>query len=230
MDRAEFDRFADEYESVHAANVAVSGERPEFFAAYKIERTRDMLSERAASIADVLDFGSGVGNSIPHFRRFFPASRITCADTSPRCIEVSRGRFPGKERYVEVLGRDLPLESASFDLVFSACVFHHIDGSEHARWLGELRRVTRPGGALVVFEHNPFNPLTVRAVNTCPFDENARLVSARALAKRVRAAGWLEPEIRYHLFFPRALAVLRPLEHRLAWLPVGAQYSLLARR
>ena len=42
----------------------------------------------------------------------------------------------------------------------------------------ELKRVLRAGGACVIFEHNPLNPLTVQAVNTCPFDENAVLIKA----------------------------------------------------
>jgi len=42
--------------------------------------------------------------------------------------------------------------------------------------------------------------------------------------------GWLRPRVRYHLFFPRALAGLRPLEHRLSLIPFGAQYSVTAER
>ena len=36
MDDAEFDRFADDYRSLHAANIRASGETPEFFAEYKV--------------------------------------------------------------------------------------------------------------------------------------------------------------------------------------------------
>jgi len=35
MDRAEFDKFADEYYALHAANIAMTGESPEYFADYK---------------------------------------------------------------------------------------------------------------------------------------------------------------------------------------------------
>jgi hypothetical protein len=83
---------------------------------------------------------------------------------------------------------------------------------------------------LAIFEHNPLNPLTVRAVNTCPFDANARLIRAKALRRSLQMAGWRDPAIRYHLFFPRLLAALRPLEPLLTWLPIGAQFSVVARR
>ena len=56
----------------------------------------------------------------------------------------------------------IPAEADSFDVVFSACVFHHIPHGEHLNWLQELHRITRPGGLIAIFEHNPLNPLTVR--------------------------------------------------------------------
>jgi SAM-dependent methyltransferase len=109
-------------------------------------------------------------------------------------------------------------------------VFHHIPSAEHGVWLAELRRVTRPGGLLVIYEHTPFNPLTVRAVRTCPFDVNARLIRAGRLRTRILGAGWHRCEIAYRLFFPRLLAAFRPLEPHLGWLPLGAQYRVVAWR
>ena len=88
--------------------------------------------------------------------------------------------------------------------------------------------MTRRGGRLVIFEHNPLNPLTLHVVNNCPFDENARLMLASTLRKRVEAAGWRNVEVRYHVFFPRLLAGLRNLEAGLAMVPLGAQYSVYA--
>jgi hypothetical protein len=83
---------------------------------------------------------------------------------------------------------------------------------------------------LTIFEHNPLNPLTVHAVNTCPFDENATLIRAKTLLSSLDAAGWVRPALRYHIFFPRVLARLRPLEKHLHWVPLGAQYSATVRR
>jgi hypothetical protein len=59
---------------------------------------------------------------------------------------------------------------------------------------------------------------------------NAKLIFARNLAQRLAGAGWVSPRISYNLFFPRALAPLRPLEDKLGWLPLGAQYVALARK
>jgi SAM-dependent methyltransferase len=226
MDSAEFDRFADEYDAQHRANIAITGESPDYFAAYKIAEFAGFSPERQVGPLRILDFGSGTGNALPFFRQYFPGARLTCADPSSRSIAMSRQRFPGSEEYSIIEGREIQHDAASFDMAFSACVFHHIPPREHAHWLVELLRVIRPGGLLTIFEHNPLNPLTVRAVNTCPFDENAILIRAKTLLRSLGDAGWASPLLRYHVFFPRPLAKLRPLEKHLGWAPLGAQYSV----
>jgi SAM-dependent methyltransferase len=230
MDKAEFDRFADEYDVQHRANVAVTGEGPEYFAEYKIRKLREIVDRRQLRVSRICDFGSGIGNSIPYFGRHFPDAALTSSDVSERSLALSRQRYPQSRDYLLIENNRIPSGPDAFDVVFSACVFHHIAHDEHAMWLRELHRITRPGGLIAIFEHNPWNPLTVHAVNTCPFDENARLIAARDMARRLAGAGWAAPQIQYNLFFPRALSLLRPIESSLSWLPLGAQYAALARK
>ncbi|CCE06367.1 conserved hypothetical protein [Bradyrhizobium sp. STM 3843] len=230
MDKAEFDRFADAYDEQHRANIAVSGEGPEYFAEYKIKCLRQIVDRNQLKVSQICDFGSGIGNSIPFFLRFFPEAALTSSDVSERSLALGKQRHPGAGESMLIEEDRIPCESGRFDVVFSACVFHHIPHDEHVAWLRELHRITRQGGLIAVFEHNPLNPLTVHAVNTCPFDENARLVFPRDLTRRLRASGWSSPQVQYSLFFPRALAWLRPIEGMLAWLPFGAQYVALARK
>jgi SAM-dependent methyltransferase len=227
--KAEFDLLADEYRTVHTANVAITGESPEYFSEYKIADLAMYLSKRNLATSTLLDFGSGIGNSIPYFRKYFPNCKTTCADVSGRSIEIAQSRFPGAESYVQI-DNQIPLEDDSQDVVFSACVFHHIAHEQHQHWLTELRRVTKPGGVLVIYEHNPLNPLTIRAVNTCPLDVNAHLIRATTMQKRASVASWKSVDIAYKLFFPAIFAKLRPLEARLEWLAVGAQYRIVARK
>jgi hypothetical protein len=82
---------------------------------------------------------------------------------------------------------------------------------------------------LCLFEHNPLNPLTRHAVNTCPFDENAVLIGAPTMRRRVHEAGFGNARVKYRIFFPHFLRTLRPLEPKLTWLPLGAQYYVVAR-
>jgi SAM-dependent methyltransferase len=226
--RAEFDLLADEYHEQHTANIAITGEGPEYFAEYKIADLAALVCRRGLPSGDILDFGSGIGNSLPYFRKYFGGSSLSCADVSARSMEIALARFPGSEKYV-LVDRSIPVPDQSQDIVFSACVFHHISHDEHLHWLAELHRITRPGGLLAIYEHNPLNPLTVRAVNTCPLDVNARLIRGSVLRQRARSSGWANAEVDYKLFFPAALKPLRPLEKHLEWCGLGAQYRVIAR-
>ena len=196
-----------------------------YFAEYKVA----VAAALVPSPATIVDFGAGVGNSIPHFRRYFPNSRLTCADNSAESLALAAQRYPGKEQMVTV-GENLPLEDRSTALTFTACVFHHINPELHEHWLRELHRVTSPGGILLLFEHNPLNPLTRKAVAGCEFDKDAILINARTMTKAISRSGWRDGKVRYHVFFPQALAKLRELEPALAGLPLGGQYSVMARR
>ena len=225
MNRSEFDKFAQEYTDLHAANISASGEGPEYFADYKIRDLAELARsvESVGQVARILDFGAGVGSSVAYFQRYFPGASLTCVDVSRKSLRIGSERFDGVG-FVEFDGCRLPFADASFDCVFSACVFHHIEPALHVPLFAELRRILRPGGLITIFEHNPLNPLTVRAVDTCPFDENAILLRAGTLRRRLADAGFAHPAIAYRIFFPRALRLLRPLERWLKWLPLGAQY------
>ncbi|VXA95838.1 Methyltransferase [Burkholderia sp. 8Y] len=229
MDKAEFDQFADEYLSLHAKNIAASGEGPAFFAEYKIRDIAQEMARRHVAPRRMLDFGSGVGASIPWARHYLPDASLTCADVSERSLEVAQSRFANLARFVHFDGRTLPFEPGEFDLAYAMCVFHHIDHAEHVDLLRELRRVVGRSGTLVIFEHNPYNPLTVKAVNTCEFDVNAKLIPAPDMKRRCREAGFADVEVRYRIFFPHALAALRPFEKAMTRIPLGAQYAVYAK-
>jgi ubiquinone/menaquinone biosynthesis C-methylase UbiE len=230
MKGAEFDKFADAYQRMHCENIRWSGEEPEFFAEQKVRETVRCLSGRLLANTRVLDFGAGTGVSVPHFNQYLEDCCVTCLDVSKKSLEVGRRRHSDQADFVHFDGQTIPFPEKHFDLVFSACVFHHIDPDDHLGVLSEIRRVLRPGSSLIVFEHNPFNPLTVHAVNTCPFDANAVLVRAKELKARVLAAGFSSAVQRYCVFFPRPLRRLRPLEPYLTWLPLGAQYYVVAEK
>ena len=226
MNRAEFDRFADEYETQHTRNIRASGETPEFFARYKVD---DVALQCAARPPHrILDFGAGIGSSVPHFRRAFPAASLVCLDVSERSLAIARDRHPDLAQYCNFDGMTIPHPTGSFDVAFAACVFHHIEVPRQVPLLRELRRVLANDGRLFVFEHNPINPLTRHAVNTCPFDENAVLIGAGTLRARVLQAGFSQARIVYRIFFPSMLRFLRPLERALTRVPLGAQFYVCA--
>lgn len=224
MKESEFDKFADEYKRMHANNIRASGEGPEYFARYKVQDVARLLGAYPQHEQQILDFGAGVGTSVPYFRELLPNAKLTCLDVSNKSLDLGRRLHPGQADFVWFDGATIPYPDNTFDLVFAACVFHHIPHEQHPAILEELRRVLRPGGQCVFFEHNPYNPLTVRAVNTCPFDENAVLIKAADFHRRTRQAGFSDVTHRYRIFFPGMLRHLRFIEPYLTWLPLGAQY------
>jgi ubiquinone/menaquinone biosynthesis C-methylase UbiE len=225
---AEFDHFAREYQQQHAASIRLSGETPDFFAKYKIDDVAATLARAGVKPRRILDFGGGVGNSLGHMRKAFPDAEIVLLDPSQESLDIAEKRFPGQARFQHFDGMTIPFEAGTFDLVFTACVFHHIPENLHNTLLQEIDRVLDRGGSFFLFEHNPWNPLTQHAVRNCPFDENAVLINAPELRSRLAAAGLRESRTTYRIFFPRLLALLRPLERLLTGLPMGAQYFLHA--
>ena len=223
----EFDKFADEYNAQHQASITASGEAPEYFAEYKLRDVRGEYVKQTRSITSglqILDFGAGIGGSVPFTHKYFENPRLTCLDPSQRSLEIAESRFPSQARYLHFDGKDIPLGSNTFDIAYAMCVFHHIQDEDHVHLLRELHRVIRPGGCLFVFEHNPNNPMTVKVVENCPFDENAILIKSSDLRSKVLDAGFQSVDIRFRIFFPHALKMLRPVEKFLTDIPLGAQY------
>jgi 2-polyprenyl-3-methyl-5-hydroxy-6-metoxy-1,4-benzoquinol methylase len=215
QNEAEFDRYAAGYDDLHRASIAASGEDPEYFARYK----RDVLVRLLGSgfSRPVLDFGCGIGN----LTRFLVESfaNVSGFDPSRKSIELAQKRCEGAT-FLADLG-EAPRNH--YGAIVVANVLHHVKPAERDGLLRDLVTRLAPGGKLVVFEHNPLNPLTRRAVAACPFDEDAVLLWPWEATRLLARAGLAYIERDFIVFFPRALAKLRPLEPKLRAVPVGAQ-------
>jgi SAM-dependent methyltransferase len=232
MESSEFDKFAEEYESLLKSNIKLSGEEPEYFAEYKIKDVFEYVIKENFLTPNfkILDFGSGIGSSLPYFRKYFPDAEIIAIDVSERSLSLSQKRFPGMAKLQVFDGKKIPFAEGSFDLVFTSCVFHHIPPMEHLNLGQEIKRVLKQGGLFFNFEHNPLNPLTVNVVNACPYDENAILIPSRKWLRIMKEVGFHDVELNYRIFFPRILSFLRPLERFIKWLPLGAQYYICSKK
>jgi SAM-dependent methyltransferase len=230
MKEAEFDKFADEYRALHADNIWMSGEDPEYFAEYKVIDIVTELERAKTPAHKALDFGAGIGYSVPYFARHLPDTRLTCLDVSRKSLDVGVARYGAAAEFKHFDGEEIPYDDDTFDVALASCVFHHIPAEQHIPLLAEIRRVLVPGGQLLIYEHNPLNPLTRHAVNTCEFDEHATLIRAPEMERRAREAGFATTDVRYRVFFPRALSRLRALEAKLTRFPFGAQYYVAARK
>lgn len=80
------------------------------------------------------------------------AARLALVDISDTSIEVCRRRFSGRsgvECFVND-GRTLPAENEVVDFVWSFDSFVHMDRGTIDGYLGEIRRVLKPGGVAVI--------------------------------------------------------------------------------
>ena len=216
---AKFDAYANDYEALHQQVLGSSGEDSKYFTLYKLD-----CLKRLATPGPVLDYGCGTGNLTCELGAAF--SEVHGCDPSAESLQIARGRAPGARFFG-------PGESALNDFYGTAVisnVLHHVPVAERERTFHELYARLKPGGQLVIFEHNPLNPLTRKVVRDCVFDDDAVLLWPRELRRRLAHAGFEQIDVNYIVFFPRFLARLRPLEPHLAWLWLGAQTMTLARR
>jgi SAM-dependent methyltransferase len=95
-----------------------------------------------ASPCRILDAGCGSGRTLDELADYGDACGV---DLSPAAVDATRSR--GHEAHLGAVG-DLPFPDATFDLVTCLDVIEHTP--DDRRTLGELRRVTRPGGTLLL--------------------------------------------------------------------------------
>ena len=191
MVEAEFDAVASEYEAQHARSIRLSGEGVGYFARYKIEDLRKITDRRKLDVHRIMDFGAGIGNSLKPLHTLFPEAYITCLDVSTRSLDLCSDELSERVGFCSYDdGEHIPDELSGYDLIFTSCVFHHIPAELHISLLSQICKRLAPDGIFVLFEHNPWNPLTVHAVNNCPFDEKAVLISATEIRRRMLAAGF----------------------------------------
>jgi len=176
----------------------------------------------------VLDVGCGPGETDAFLEGAFRS--LSGVDLSAAMVERAAERNPWATYSAYERGDPLPYDDGAFDLSFAICVFHHVPIGERPPLLAEMHRVTRPGGLVAIFEHNPWNPLTRKAVRDCPFDEDAELLSRPQARRLLGEAGLERLESPFIIFFPRQGERRDRIERRLGWLPLGAQYYVAGRR
>ncbi|HEX4837312.1 MAG TPA: class I SAM-dependent methyltransferase [Solirubrobacteraceae bacterium] len=152
--------------------------------------------------ARILDAGCGSGRNMVELARHGSVTGVELSDTS---VQVARAREVGEVLEGSVM--DMPFDNAAFDLTVSLDVIEHLEDDVGA--LGELRRVTKPGGALLV---------TVPAYQWLwsghdEVNHHHRRYSRRTLLAAAEHAGWrIERSTHFNsLLLPIAI-LLRELE------------------
>lgn len=135
------------------------------------------LSDRKINIVDV---GAGIGI----FEKFLQDRKINIfgLDLSYKMVRVaSKVNTISQGGYCQANAIHLPLPNDFADIVFASCVIHHISDHIRANFIKDMYRICKPGGRMIIFEHNPYNLLTQFVVKTTPLDNNAILTTSKEI-------------------------------------------------
>lgn len=221
--KVNFDAYTEDYSRLLREGTSFFSESEAYFARYKVDILRREVSE---TVTQIFEYGCGIGRNIPFLRDAFPRATIRGSDVSAASLEIARNENPGIDFFLEQAS-DI---QDRCDVIFVAGVFHHIPVQERGAVMKMLFQRLSPNGTMVVFEHNPFNPITRKIVNRCPYDRDAVLLKPRELKTLLVSAGLQLCNGAYCLFVPPSLSLLLPLEKKLGWLPLGGQYWVKATR
>jgi SAM-dependent methyltransferase len=175
--------------------------------------------------ADVLELGAGYCD----FSNTVAAGTRTAVDVEPGFVAFADAGV------ATVVGSCTDLSSftdASFDVVFASNLFEHLDRGALLATLGEIRRVLRGGGRLILVQpnfrlrpHEYFDDYTHVAVFT---DRSLPdMLEANGFTREHVDARFLPLTLKSRLSFGHRLV---PLYLRLPWRPLAGQMLVIATR
>jgi SAM-dependent methyltransferase len=232
--KAEFDAHAEGYDAGMDNKLkALAGDNADDFVAVKVQWLLRRWPElRTKAAWSILDYGCGVATLLRLMRAAGIPGHLTGTDVSSGMLQEAARIWPADQpppvfQMQNSAATGLP--SGSFDLVMISAVLHHVPRTERNAVYAELHRVLRPDGRLVVFEHNPWNPVTSYVVANTPIDRGAILLPPPEVATALTVGGWRDIRTSHLMFLPPRLGALATAAERMfGWLPIGGQYAVTA--
>jgi|AntRauTorcE11897_2_1112592.scaffolds.fasta_scaffold39174_2 ubiquinone/menaquinone biosynthesis C-methylase UbiE len=228
---AEFDQFKDDYSEKVGDSLSFAGQSHDFYMRVKADHLIETIQKNYPTKDEVkfLDVGCGHGLIHQYLKEKAPLKiEISGVDPAESVIDLAKQNNDFASYEINH-GVELPYDENSFDVASATCVMHHVPPVDWERFLTEMKRVVKPGGLVCIYEHNPYNPITLHIVNNCELDENAVLLSSPSLKKMMNKSGLTNTRTDYVLFLPFDWPIARMVEKKLTWLPLGAQYATIAK-
>ena len=234
-----FDLVARDYERIHNRSLPPGVSSDEFVAQKAAVLAEWICAGYRGRELRYLDFGCGNGRL---FRNLLDSRvlqpilarghlRLFGFDTSRASLREAE-QIAGAGRVALADDFDRFPRDVRFDFVVSCNVFHHIPPPGRPAAVERLRNRTAPGARVVIWEHNPLNPVTRVLIDICPFDREARLLRMSA-ARRLFERSFRYREHAYVNVLPPRLHRFQPvrrLERMLRHVPTGTQYWVMFAR
>lgn len=181
-----------------------------------VEREKKTKTQRAIAldgikfegISKILDAGCGTGVVGIDLLNLIPSAQLLFGlDIEPSVLRVAKGKIPnGKEgSFIAANTYDLPFSQRAFDLVACQYVLQHL--SQPVKALSEMRRVSRAGGQVIIFEFDdrtgfsyPPAPNKLQELFQAKIELIERKGGDRSIGRKLyhllRLAGWIEIEVK----------------------------------
>jgi SAM-dependent methyltransferase len=196
--QTDFDSVADEYDDslpMHVMN-------------HLMAKRVGFIKSMVPAGAKVLDVGCGTGVLAEALVK--EGFDVTGLDPFIGMLKYVKQRVPELET-VHGKGEALPFPDNTFDFTYCVAVMHHVADKPNVRQtLMEMVRVTKPGGKIMIWDHNPRNPYWPLLMKRVPQDTGAeRLIPDRELRAGLEAGGAVifhnRPQSLVPDFTPKAL-------------------------
>lgn len=185
-----------------------------------------------------MDFGCGTGRSLSYFKYYFKnVKNFYGCDVSSESIKIASKIMPEAHLFVNEsieAYKKFFRGGSAYDLVFMACVLHHMEPSTRKKWMQTVINYLKPGGYLVVFEHNLKNPYTKKIV-LAPDNEvdNIHYMLTRKELKSLLLESFPRMNIvweGYTLFSLFRKMWIIQAEKLVKWCPLGAQHCMIVQK
>jgi 2-polyprenyl-3-methyl-5-hydroxy-6-metoxy-1,4-benzoquinol methylase len=223
-----FDSYSKNYNELLNHSIRHTGYDADDLVSTKLHKLRSLFPSLSEKPFRLLDFGCGVGNLYGQVAEFFPTAIYTGVDPSKDSIIKAHSFYHCDANFQEDSCEEW--ETNEYDLIFASGVFHHIPHVEHTVLIDKLSSLLKKGGILVIWEHNPLNPVTKKIVRNCPFDKDAVFVPSKNLKSLFTRVSLSNVQVIYTTFFPKFLSTLNFMDPYLAWLPLGGQYIVTGQK
>jgi len=160
------------------------------------QRLRNMTIEQSQLKPgeSLLDVGCGTGGvTIPGKERVGQKGKVAGIDPSPEMIAVASRKAGNAGLEIDFrLGviESLPYPDASFDVVTSSLMMHHLTQELQVKGFSEIRRVLKPGGRLLIADTRRPNGFPAKQVFAALSKKHGIKFGIEDLPETLKSAGF----------------------------------------